>query len=83
MKVPLPPMATATFALSRASALTGGHALVGVVTQPFPVCDCQNDRSNFQHRLGPARFERQCVDGSRGSFQGYADHRNSPFRIFP
>ena len=32
--------------------------MVGVVTQPFPVCDCQTDRSNFQHRLGPARYER-------------------------
>ena len=30
---------------------------VGVVTQPFPVYDCQStDRSNFQHRLGPARY---------------------------
>ena len=51
----------------------GGHAFSGVVTQPFkfPFCDCQTDRSNFQHRLGPARYERQCVDGSRGSFQGH------------
>ena len=41
--------------------------MVGVVTQPFPVYDYQIDRSNFQHRLGPARFERQCIDGPRGS----------------
>ena len=33
--------------------MTGGHALVGVVTRPLPVYDCQTDRSNFQHRLGP------------------------------
>ena len=38
--------------------------MVGVVTRPFPVYDCQTDRSNFQHRLGPARYERQCVGSS-------------------
>ena len=48
------------------------------VTLPFPVNDYQIDRSNFQHRLGPARFERQCAGGPRGSFQGPASgHRQS------
>ena len=60
-------------------ALTGGHALVGVVTQPFPVFDCQTDRSFLKTGSVPARHEQQFVDGSWGSFQGPASgHRSVP-----
>ena len=60
----------------------GRPCLVGVVTQPFPVCvlrDCQTDRSFLKTGSVLARYEQQFVDGSWGSFQGPASgHKQVP-----